>query len=72
MKVYNNNKIAHAYPYKYNNKHKNLWIILNDNMKKNLTNYKINDNIDKLAISNIWQMLHTLVYQNANTNIIYL
>ena len=23
-----------------NNKHKNLWIILNDNMKKNLTNYK--------------------------------
>ena len=51
MKDFNNNKISRAYPYKYNNKHKNLWIILNDNIKKNLSNYKINNNVDKLTIS---------------------
>ena len=51
IKDNNNLKIAKAYPYCYENKRKNLWIILTDDMKKNLINYKINSNSNKFAIT---------------------
>ena len=46
------NKICKAFPYiSKNNKTKNIWLIITNNMKKNIANYKINDNSDKNAIS---------------------
>jgi F0F1-type ATP synthase delta subunit len=46
-------KICFPYPYKLenNNKSKILWIIINKEMKQFLSNYKINSNSKKKAIS---------------------
>ena len=46
------NKICNVYPYiTKNNKTKNIWIIITNNMKKNIENYKINENEEKNEIS---------------------
>lgn len=46
------NKICKPYAYILkNNKIKNIWLIITNEMKKNISNYKINENSDKLAIT---------------------